>query len=107
MEIRRNIIRFSAVFLVFLFVSLTAGAIKSFAGSGNACEGGFNKRYTSILIYPGDTIESLVSDYSSEGSADRDSLAKEILSINHLSPDKDLQPGNHIIVPVYLNSSNL
>ena len=32
----------------------------------------------------------------------KDSLAHEILSINHLSPEKDLEPGNHIIVPVYL-----
>ena len=91
-----------ALFSLMLLLFVTFGAINSFAGSKNlAQDPSASKCYTSVLIYPGDTIESISEQYIYAGSGDTASLAKEILSINHLSPDKALQPGNHIIVPVY------
>ncbi len=96
---KSRIVLFSLMLLLFV----TFGAINSFAGSGTGSpDQSASKCYTSVLIYPGDTIESISEQYHYAGSGDTASLAKEILSINHLSPDKALQPGNHIIVPVWL-----
>ncbi len=101
-RIKRMTARFTLVFFLLLFISLSAGTLKSFAGAGSQSpERTPVKHYTSVLIYPGDSILSLAEKYHCDGIGDTDSLAHEILSINHLSPDKDLQPGNHIIVPVY------
>ena len=57
--------------------------------------------YTSILIYPGDSIASLAERYYTDEYGDEAALAREIISINHLDYDGSLTAGNHIIVPVY------
>ena len=104
-RMRRVMARFITVLSVLLLLVTFSGAIKSFAGqdmrssTGSECR----KCYTSIMIYPGDSIGSITDKYYSEQFKDKDSLAHEILSINHLSPERSLEPGNHIIVPVYLS----
>ena len=57
--------------------------------------------YTAVLVYPGDSIDSLAEEYLSVEYEDRESLKREIVSINHLDYDGSLTSGNHIIIPVY------
>lgn len=100
--------RFITVFSLFLLFITITGAINSFAGStlpsSDRCSTEYKKCYTSIMIYPGDSIDTITDKYYTQQFKDKDSLAFEILSINHLSPEKTLEPGNHIIVPVYIFS---
>ncbi len=97
----KGLFRITVILAAFLLVTTFAGTMKSFAGSERPSDEELSKYYTSVMVYPGDSLETLTEEYMSEGYDDPASLAKEILSINHLSPDKALQPGNHIIVPVY------
>lgn len=100
--------RFITVFSLFLLFITITGAINSFAGStlpsSDRCSTEYKKCYTSIMIYPGDSIDTITDKYYTQQFKDKDSLTFEILSINHLSPEKTLEPGNHIIVPVYILS---
>lgn len=104
-RMRRMSARFITVFSLFLLFITITGAINSFAGStlpsSDSSDTEYKKCYTSIMIYPGDSIDSITDKYYTSQFKDKDSLAFEILSINHLSPEKTLEPGNHIIVPVY------
>ena len=98
--------RFITVFSLFLLFITITGAINSFAGStlpsSDRCSTEYKKCYTSIMIYPGDSIDTITDKYYTQQFKDKDSLAFEILSINHLSPEKTLEPGNHIIGPIYI-----
>ncbi|MCR5301750.1 MAG: hypothetical protein K6E49_04860 [Lachnospiraceae bacterium] len=75
-------------------------SIKAFAGTKERTSGQ-DKQFTSVMIYCGDSVESLASDYYDVHYSSEDSLAKEIRSINHLGSDDRLIPGNYIIIPYY------
>ena len=92
--------RFITVLTALLLVFTIAGSIRSFAGSENS-RSGLSKQYTSVMVYPGDSLDSVADKYLCPEQSDRDRLIREIASINHLSPENPLTTGNHIIVPVY------
>ena len=63
------------------------------------------KMYKSIMIYSGDTLESIAAEYMSEEYASVNKYVNEVLSINGLSPASKLIPGNRIIIPYYMSES--
>lgn len=61
------------------------------------------KQFSSIMIYCGDSIESISEErFATCGYSSSHELASEIISINHLSNDSKLIPGNYIVVPYYI-----
>lgn len=79
--------------------------VKAFANTDTSSADDFGtKQYKSIMIYCGDTVESIAEEnycfqYSSVGK-----MASEIRSINNLSKDEVLIPGNYLVIPYYTGS---
>ena len=96
---KRMAARFITVLSLLLILLTLLGSIISFAGSSSSDT--HNKVYSSILVYPGDSLDSLAEKYLCPEQNDREKLKNEIASINHLTPDSALTAGNHIIVPLY------
>ena len=63
------------------------------------------KMYKSIMVYAGDTLESIAEEYMSDEYASEIKYIKEVSSINGFSSDTSLIPGNKIIVPYYMSKS--
>ena len=61
------------------------------------------KQFSSIMIYCGESVESIAEDnYIKKGYPSAESFANEIRTINHLSNDSKLIPGNYIVIPYYI-----
>lgn len=73
---------------------------KNFAGNDDSV-----KMYKSITIYSGDTFESIANEYMSDEYSSQVKYIKEMLSINGMSEDSKLIPGNNIIIPYYMSKS--
>lgn len=65
------------------------------------------KMYKSIMIYSGDSFESIADRYISDEYSSTEAYVKEVLSINNMCPDSTLIPGNHIIVPYYVGQPKI
>ena len=63
------------------------------------------KMYKSIMVYAGDTLESIAEEYMSDEYSSEVKYIKEVSSINGFSADTSLIPGNKIIVPYYMSKS--
>ncbi len=100
---KRLAARFITALTMLLIILTFAGSIVSFAGSseGSKVNSARSKHYASILIYPGDSLDSVAESHMCPEQNDREKLKKEIIAINHLSPEGSLSAGNHIIVPCY------
>lgn len=59
------------------------------------------KQFKSVVIYCGDTIDSIAEEYFDYHYSSVNSFEKEIRIINHLSFNDTLIPGNYITVPYY------
>ena len=97
---KRLAARFITVLSLLLILLTLLGSISSFADSSSS-DSIKEKHYSSIMIYPGDSLDSLAEKYLCPEQNDRERLKNEIASINHLSTESALTAGNHIIVPVY------
>ena len=101
-EIRRKILLM--IGMVITMALCLFFSIKAFANTKDAAdEGLYSKQYRSEMIYLGDTVESIASDNYSFLFLSEDRLEEEIRSINHLSPDEKLIPGNYIVVPYFVS----
>lgn len=79
----------------------TIFSVKAFAKT-DSTKGEFGmKQYKSIMIYCGDTVESIAQANFSFPYSSSDKLAEEIRSINHLGTDEKLIAGNYIVIPFY------
>lgn len=79
-------------------------SIRAFAyGVSDSNEAFGKKQYKSVVIFCGDTVESISREYYSMPYSSIDSLEDEIRKINNLSQDEILIPGNYLIVPYYNN----
>ena len=77
-------------------------SIKAFANTDNTSADSFGtKQYRSIMIYCGDTVESIAEDNYSFQFSSVDRMAGEIRSINHLADDEVLIPGNYLVIPYF------
>ena len=100
-KMKRMLSRFLTALVVLLMVFTFSFCVHIFAGQDFSATDAKEKMYTSVLVYPGDSIDSLAEEYLSVEYEDRESLKREIVSINHLDYDGSLTSGNHIIIPVY------
>ncbi len=58
------------------------------------------KYYTSILVYPGDTLNSIAGTYADSHYKSLDAYIEEVRMTNHL-PDDDIRAGEYLVVPYY------
>ncbi len=87
------------VLITMAFISFFS--IKAFANTGNSCETYVTKQYKSVMIYCGDTVESIAEDNYSVMFSSVDKLADEIRNINHISGGEKLIPGNYLVIPYF------
>lgn len=77
-------------------------SIKAFANTDTSSATSFGtKQYKSVKVYCKDTVESIAEDNYSFQFSSVGRMADEIRSINHLSYDEELIPGNYIVVPYF------
>lgn len=100
---RQKILLFVGLFITILLITIFS--IKAFAYANDSTTAQQpTKQFSSVMIYCGDSIESIANEnYILNGYASASSFASEIRSINHLSQDSKLIPGNYIVVPYYVN----
>ena len=81
-------------------------SVKAFANTDTTKADSFGtKQYKSIMIYCGDTVDTIAeANYSFQFSSAR-RLASEIRSINHISADEKLIPGNYLVIPYFADVS--
>jgi len=95
------IIEYTAIVLVFivaLIFSIMFISSKAYADNSNNNR---VKKYKSVMIYGGDSFESIAYSNMTEEYASESNYIKEVCSINNITNDTKLIPGNHIIVPYY------
>lgn len=100
-RMKRMVSRFLTALVVLIMVFTFTFCVHIFAGQNFSSSDTKEKMYTSVIVYPGDSIDSLVAEYLSDEYENKDALRREIISINHLDYEGSLTAGNHIIVPVY------
>ena len=80
-------------------------SVKAFANTDTTTADSFGtKQYRSVMIYCGDTVESIARDNYSFQYSSVDRMSSEIRSINHISEDEQLIPGNYVVIPYYSQS---
>ena len=87
--------------VIVTIILCTIFSVKAFAGTDRTKGECGMKQYKSVLIYCGDTVESIAEDNFSFPYSSSDKLADEIRSINNLSSGEQLIAGNYIVVPYY------
>ncbi len=92
------------VFIITLFFSITF--VSSKVNASNIRNNNDSvKMYKSIMVYSGDTLESIATKYMTEEYGSVNKYMKEVVSINGLDPAAKLIPGNKIIIPYYMSES--
>ena len=81
-------------------------SVKAFANTDNTQADSFGtKQYRSVMIYCGDTVGSIAEENYSYEFSSVDRIEREIRSINHLSSDEVLVPGNYLVIPYFRHAS--
>ena len=75
-------------------------SIRAFAGTGSDRQTD-GKKFRSIMIYCGDTVESVAKEHYDIRFSSQEHLEYEIRCINHIGYGEKLIPGNHIVIPYY------
>ncbi len=65
------------------------------------------KYYKSIMIYSGDTLESITSRYMTTEYKSSEQYIYEISCMNHLSDDSVLIAGNYLMIPYYADRTSI
>ena len=108
---RARVVRRQKMFLI-IGVLITMAlcsffSIKAFANTDNTAADCFGtKQYRSIMIYCGDTVESIAEDNYSFEFSSVGRMANEIRTINHLTSDEVLIPGNYLVIPYYADAAS-
>ncbi len=93
-----ELLRIIAMFLVIAIITLFAAKRITYAKSSDI---NMNKKYTSITIYCGDTVETIAAKNYGIGYSSENSYINEICKINNIDRYADLIPGNFLILPYY------
>ena len=96
--IKRQYITLIIMFVVVVFSVMFLYSGRVYADSSN---GSKVKMYKSVLVYSGDSLETIANQYITEEYSSNMKYIKEVASINGISENSHLTPGNHIIVPYY------
>ena len=94
---RQKMLIIIGVLITMAFISFFS--VKAFANTDSTPDCFGTKQYKSIMIYCGDTVESIAEENYSFIYSSPEKMADEIRSINHLGKDDCLVPGNYIVVP--------
>lgn len=87
--------------LIFIFsIFISVFSIKKHAYANENSNNSI-KQFKSVVIYCGDSIDSISDNYEDYGYTSKNSFAREICSINGLSNDCMLIAGNYIIIPYF------
>ncbi|MCR5673990.1 MAG: hypothetical protein K6F87_09795 [Lachnospiraceae bacterium] len=101
----RQVRRRKMLFIIGVLITMALCSffsIKAFANTDNTAADSFGtKQYKSVKIYCQDTVESIAKDNYSFQFSSVERMAREIRSINHLSEDEKLIPGNYLVVPYF------
>ena len=99
-QVRRQKILVVIGFLITIAMCLFF-SIKAFANTDTDMKESDNKQFRSIMIYCGDTVDSVAQDHFDERFRSVGRLEDEIRSINHLTATEKLIPGNYLVIPYY------
>ena len=103
-QVRRQKIVIIAIGVLITMALCSFFTIKTFANTDNTAVDSFGtKQYRSVMIYCGDTVESIAKDNYCFEYHSIDRMASEICSINNISEDESLIPGNYLVIPYYNN----
>ncbi len=91
------------VLITMAFISFFS--IRTFANTDNSSECFGTKQYKSVMIFCGDTVDSIAERNYSFVYSSPQKMADEIRSINNLGRDEVLIPGNYLIVPYFKMAS--
>ena len=91
------------VLITMAFISFFS--IRTFANTDNSSECFGTKQYKSVMIFCGDTVDSIAERNYSFVYSSPQKTAYEIRSINNLGRDEVLIPGNYLIVPYFKMAS--
>lgn len=91
-----------AIFITILFITIFSIRAFVYANDNRNCNN--SKQFKSICIYCGDSIDTISNSYLEYGYDSDKQFKKEIISINHLSNNEILIPGNYIVVPYYVSN---
>lgn len=65
------------------------------------------KYYKSIMIYSGDTLDSIAEKYISDEYASTEQYIYEVSCMNYLSEDTTLIAGNYLVIPYYTDNVSI
>ena len=103
----RQVKRQKLLIIIGAFITIAFIVIFSVRASADTASGDNDsfgtKQYKSVMIYCRDTVESIAEDNYGFGFTSVEQLSSEIRSINHISVDEALIPGNYIVVPYYIS----
>ena len=100
---RQKLFLIIGVLITMAFISFFS--IRTFANTDNSPQCFGTKQYKSIMIYCGDTVESIAEANYNFMYASPDKMADEIRSINNLDAEEMLIPGNYLIIPYFKMAS--
>ena len=96
---RQKLFLIIGVLITMAFISFFS--IRTFANTDNSPECFGTKQYKSIMIYCGDTVESIAEENYNFMYSSPDRMADEIRSINNIGRGEELIPGNYLIIPYF------
>ncbi len=104
-QLRRRIVIGIAAIIIILSSSL---GLTSFLSKAAVTPDEYKvKTYSSVMVPFGSGIRELARVYTDfDYYESYDAYINEVMFINHLS-DEDVRPGNYLILPVYVDSSEL
>ena len=88
------------VLSIFVFsVGIALCASRLVSNAQNINDPHYYKYYTSVVIYPGDTLTSLAEEYGDHFES-AESFIKDVQLTNHMYDDKIIA-GTNLIIPYY------
>ena len=100
---RQKLFLIIGVLITMAFISFFS--VRAFANTDSTPDCFGTKQYRSVMIYCGDTVESIAEDNYSLMYSSPDRMADEIRSINNIGRGEELIPGNYLIIPYFKMAS--
>ena len=100
---RQKLFLIIGVLITMAFISFFS--VRAFANTDSTPDCFGTKQYRSVMIYCGDTVESIAEENYSLMYSSPDRMADEIRSINNIGRGEELIPGNYLIIPYFKMAS--
>lgn len=97
-QLRRHLVLGALALCVSIAVSMAGFSFRSKAAADDQTV--FYKYYTSIMVYPGDTLTSIASEYADSHYESLQDYIGEVQRMNHLRDD-EIRAGEYLVVPYY------